>query len=515
MVMRIQPIQAAVFGFFLTMPAWAQPVPIYQVNVVERSVRAVNYQYRGGPVPIDFQGTVLLPRAKGQATVEARDGRTSIDAHIDGLEPAGRFGPEYLTYVLWAITPEGRAKNLGEVIAGPSNKAHLQVTTELATFGMLITAEPYASVRQPSDVVVMENQLRSDTSYAVESIEVKYGLMPRGTYTYQVPPGGKAPEPAGPAVSMNQYQAIMAVYQAQNAVQIAESKSAAQYAPDVLAKARQQYEAARNLQENKGDWNLVVTAAHQAAQTAEDARLIAEKNQQEAELAQAKQQAEAERQMRLEAQARLDRETAARQRAEAQAEANAQAADQAKANAEAASVSQAEPPAPPPQPPADSYRKMSNQPDDADHQKRELRLNLLQQLSGSFATRDTPRGLVQVIPASELRDGELPAQAVGTFSRIASLLSANAGLRVEVDGFSDAVDDAACYQRAHAVRDLLVSAGVPANAITVRSMGNSEPLASNATPSGREQNRRVEVVISGDPIGTLASWDRTYNVAPR
>jgi flagellar motor protein MotB len=158
---------------------------------------------------------------------------------------------------------------------------------------------------------------------------------------------------------------------------------------------------------------------------------------------------------------------------------------------------------------------MSNQPDDADHQKRELRLNLLQQLSGSFATRDTPRGLVQVIPASELRDGELPAQAVGTFSRIASLLSANAGLRVEVDGFSDAVDDAACYQRAHAVRDLLVSAGVPANAITVRSMGNSEPLASNATPSGREQNRRVEVVISGDPIGTLASWDRTYNVAPR
>jgi flagellar motor protein MotB len=506
MVMRIQPIQFAVFGFFLTMPAWAQPVPIYQVNVVERSVRAVNYQYRGGPVPIDFQGTVLLPRAKGQATVEARDGRTSIDAHIDGLEPAGRFGPEYLTYVLWAITPEGRAKNLGEVIAGPSNKAHLQVTTELATFGMLITAEHYASVRQPSDVVVMENQLRSDTSYAVESIEVKYGLMPRGTYTYQVPPGGKAPEPAGPAVSMNQYQAIMAVYQAQNAVQIAESKSAAQYAPDVLAKARQQYEAARNLQENKGDWNLVVTAAHQAAQTAEDARLIAEKNQQEAELAQAKQQAEAERQMRLEAQARLDRETAARQRAEAQAEANAQAA---------AAAPQAEPPAPPPQPRPDSYRKMSDQSDDAGQQKRELRLNLLRELSGPFATRDTPRGVVQVIPATELRGDELPTQAVGTFSRIASLLTANAGLRVEVDGFSDQVDDAACYQRARAVRDLLVSAGVPANAITVRSMGNSDPLASNATPAGREQNRRVEVVISGDPIGTLASWDRTYNVAPR
>jgi flagellar motor protein MotB len=393
------------------------------------------------------------------------------------------------------------------MLAGPSNKAHLQVTTELATFGMLITAEPYASVRQPSDVVVMENQLRSDTSYSIESIEVKYGLMPRGTYTYQVPPDGKAPEPAGPAVSMNQYQAIMAVYQAQNAVQIAESKSAAQYAPDIFAKARQQYEAARNLQENKGDWNLVVTAAHQAAQTAEDARLVAEKNQQEAELAQAKQQAEAERQMRLETQARLDRETAARQQAEAQADANAQAAESAAVQTQPSRLA--------PQPPADSYRQMSNQPDDAGQRKRELRLNLLQQLSGPFATRDTPRGVVQVIPASELRGDELPAQAVGTFSRIASMLTANAGLRVEVDGFSDAADDAACYQRARAVRDLLVSAGVSPNAITVRALGNNDPLASNATPAGREQNRRVEVVISGDPIGTLASWDRTYNVAPR
>jgi outer membrane protein OmpA-like peptidoglycan-associated protein len=497
-----------VFGFFLTMPAWPQSTPIYQVNVVERSVRAVNYQYHGGPVPIDFAGTVLLPYAKGEAVVEAKDGRTSVDAHLEGLQAPSQFGPEYLTYVLWAVTPEGRAKNLGEVVAGPSNKAHLQVTTELSNFGMLVTAEPYATVREPSDVVVMENRLRSDTSYSVESIEVKYGLMPRGTYTYQVPPNGKAPEPAGPLVSMNQYQAITAVYQARNAVQIAESKGAAEYAPDVFAKAQQQYQSAADLQANKGDWKLVVTAAHQAAQTAEDARVLAEKSKQEAELNEAKKQADAEQQMRLETQARLDQETAARQRAEAQAEANSRAAA-----AQPAPAPQVETPVPSPVTPTESVI-VQRASDASEQRKLELRISLMGQLRGPFEIRDTPRGLVQVVPASDLRPG-----AAGMFSRLAAALAANPGLRVEVDGYSDASGEeaeAACYQHARMVRDLLVSAGVAASVISVRPLGNSEPLASNATAAGREKNRRVEVVISGDPIGTLASWDKSYDLtAPR
>src|SRR5882724_5019793 len=106
-----------------TLPSWAQTqppdqerVPIYRVTVIERTVKAVDYQYRGGPTSIDFRGTVLLPKAKGDAMVESKAGRTEIDARFDHVEAPTRYGAEYLTYVLWAITPEGHAKNLGELM---------------------------------------------------------------------------------------------------------------------------------------------------------------------------------------------------------------------------------------------------------------------------------------------------------------------------------------------------------------------------------------------------------------
>jgi hypothetical protein len=127
-------------------------VPIYRVTVVQRSVEAINYQYRAGPTKIDFRGTVLLPKAKGDATVESRRGRTEIDAKIDNVEESQRFGREYLTYVLWAITPEGRPHNLGEIVPGPSNKAKLRVTTDLQAFGLIVTAEPHFAVTIPSTV---------------------------------------------------------------------------------------------------------------------------------------------------------------------------------------------------------------------------------------------------------------------------------------------------------------------------------------------------------------------------
>src|ERR1700721_1854844 len=174
-------------GLFLTATPWRQQVPIYQVTVTERTVKAINYQYRNGPTPIDFRGTVLLPEAKGDAMVESKSGRTEIDAHIDHLPAPTRFGREYLTYVLWAITPEGHPKNLGELVAGSSDKAHVRVTTDLQAFGLIVTAEPYAAVRQPSDVVVLENEVRPDTVGNIEPIQVRYELMPRHGFTYNIP----------------------------------------------------------------------------------------------------------------------------------------------------------------------------------------------------------------------------------------------------------------------------------------------------------------------------------------
>src|ERR1051326_5332016 len=289
--MRSQLGAVAVFAIFHTAASWGQTVPIYQVTVIERTVKAVNYEYRGGQTRIDFAGTVLLPHAKGEALVESKAGRTEIDAKFSKLTAPGRYGREYLTYVLWAITPEGHAKNLGEVLADSGDHAHLAVTTDLQAFGMIVTAEPYSAVRQPSDVVVMENVVRPDTMGKTEPIQARFELLPRGTYTYNR--DIKVAE--GPKVSMDRYESLTAIYQAQNAVQIARAQGADKYAADVLAKAESLLAESRQMEERRLGRSAVVTAGRQAAQTAEDARAIALKHAHDAELSQARAEVAEER----------------------------------------------------------------------------------------------------------------------------------------------------------------------------------------------------------------------------
>src|SRR5450755_2805882 len=252
-----------------TVSAGAQSVPLYSVTVVDRTVSAVDYQYRNGPTPIDFRGTVLLPEAKGQAVVESKSGRTEIDAKFEHLLPPARYGREYLTYVLWAITPEGHSKNLGEVLTGSSDKAHLRVTTDLQAFGMIVTAEPYSAVRLPGNVVVLENSIRPDTIGNKEPIQAKVELLPRGNYTYQVPENGQATGTAGRELSMKEYQQVVEIYQAQNAVQIAAAAGADRYASDTYTKAQDLLNQARAAQSRRAGMSAVVTLARQAAQTAE------------------------------------------------------------------------------------------------------------------------------------------------------------------------------------------------------------------------------------------------------
>src|SRR5215831_17234027 len=231
---RSQVTRIAVSAIFLTVPAWCQNlspnrdnVPIYRVTVVERSVKAVDYQYRHGPTRIDFRGTVLLSAAKGEGVVESKAGRTEIDARFEHIDAPTRFGAEYLTYVLWAITPEGRCNNLGEILVDGGGHAKLHATTELQAFGLIITAEPYSAVRQPSDVVVIENEIRPDTVGRIEPIQAKYELLPRGKYSYEKP--AEDGPPRGPKVSMAEYESLIELYQAQNALQIAQAEGAAQY----------------------------------------------------------------------------------------------------------------------------------------------------------------------------------------------------------------------------------------------------------------------------------------------
>src|SRR5215469_13081557 len=304
--------------------------PVYQVTVVQRTVKAVNYQYRAEPTEIDFRGTVLLPDAKGHAWIQSKQGRTEVDASLERMETSQRFGLEYLTYVLWAISPEGRPHNLGEVVLGGSDKGRLRVTTELQAFALIVTAEPYAAVRTPSDVVVLENEIRPDTAGRIESVDAKYELLPRGEYTWRVSDDWKAQLANAPKVSASEYEAILELYQAQSALGFAAAAGAQQYASDTYAKAQQLLASAQEWRNKKGESRRVVEYAREAAQTAEDARVIAQQRQQQDQL-----QAATARAQEAEAQARA--ESASAQLAKQQVEAaTQQAAQQARADAESA-----------------------------------------------------------------------------------------------------------------------------------------------------------------------------------
>jgi hypothetical protein len=252
-------------------------VPIYRLTVVQRALQAVNFQSHSGPTRINFKGTILLPKADGEAKVEVKNGYTEIDANFRRLDPPTKFGTEYLTYVLWAITPEGRAINLGEVIGDGSNKASMRVTSPYSTFGLLVTAEPYFSVPYPSDVVVLESAVRPDTVGRVEEVQAKYELLPRGQYTLNIKPQElpSAGMRAAPGVSMSEYEAVLELYQARNAVQIAKADGAAEAAPDTFNKAQDALNQAESLYAARKDFNGVMNGARQAVQAASDARVIA------------------------------------------------------------------------------------------------------------------------------------------------------------------------------------------------------------------------------------------------
>ncbi len=252
-------------------------VPIYSITVVQRALKAVNYQRRTGPTHVDIKGTVLLPKAEGEAKVEVKNGYTQIEATFKHVDPPTQFGTEFLTYILWAITPDGHSINLGELILDSSNKGKMRVTCPQSTFGLLVTAEPYFSVPYPSDVVVMENVIRPDTVGRVENIEAKYELLPRGQYTLNIKPQQlpSAGMSASPGVSMPEYEAILELYQARNAVQIARADGAAEAAADTYNKAQQSLNEAEARYAKKTDFNRVTTLSRQAVQAASDARAIA------------------------------------------------------------------------------------------------------------------------------------------------------------------------------------------------------------------------------------------------
>jgi outer membrane protein OmpA-like peptidoglycan-associated protein len=485
--------------------------PIYRItiNVVERSTMAVNYRHRGGPTRLDFRGTPLLPDAHGEAEVQSRKGYIDIKTEIKDLEPASRFGPEFLTYVLWAITPEGRAVNLGEVILDGNNRGVLDVTTELQAFGLIVTAEPYFGVTQPSNVVVVENFVRPDTKGTVEQINAKYELLQRGQYTVNVPPAELKP------IQLEKNKPLD-LYQAENAVRIARWAGAGKDAPDSFAKAVSLLQQAQEEQSQNAGSKAVSTAARGAVQAAEDARLIALKRQEEARTASARaaaaereaQAAEqrrlAEEQRRLEAERRAraeaERATAEAERAAAEAAAEQSRREAAAAAAEAARERQA----------AQREIERANQAaEQARKEQLKLRQQLVEQFNRILETRDTARGLI-VNMSNVLFDvgtWSLKPEAREKLAKVSGIVLAHPGLKLEVEGHTDSTgseefNETLSQRRADAVRDFLIQQEVAPASITAQGFGESQPVASNNTATGRQLNRRVEMIVSGDIIGT-------------
>ncbi len=535
--------------------------PIYRVTMTARTAKAISYRNRSGWTKIDFRGTSLMPNAHGEAKVETVKGYSKIDVEFRNISDAMGFGGEYLTYVLWAITPEGRTSNLGEILrSGTSGK--LNVTTELQVFGLIVTAEPYFAVTRPSDVIVMENEVRSDTVGKIELIDAKYELLDRGQYQHLTNVLDLKVDNRMP----------LELYEARNAVQIARTSGADKFAADTFQKAVSNLKQAEDYRTRKAGSRPITMTARQAVQTAEDARAIAVKRQDD-ELAANERQAGSDRTARAEngraaAESETDRvkrEADAAQRAAsieaervkrnndaktagAQSEAdrlkqlndaklaaartdadNLKQQNEFRLGAAATEVDRLK---------RENDMRASAAGTEADRLKRQndaqlaasqsevdrlgrekgllekeksgLRAQLLLQFNAILQTRDTARGLI-VNMSDVLFDTakfSLRPEAREKLAKVAGIVSGHPGLRLAVEGNTDSVGNDAYNQklsedRGGSVRDYLISQGMAGGSVTSAGFGKTQPVATNDTAAGRQQNRRVEIVISGEVIGTM------------
>ena len=469
------------------------PPPMFRVNVISRSVQAVNYRHRGGATKLDFAGTDLMPSANGQAKIESKRGSIEIEVEFGNLQKPTTFGNEYLTYILWAISPEGRAVNLGEVLVGGNRRSKLDVTTDLQAFALIVTAEPYYAVRQPSNVVVLENVVRADTEGTTETVNAKYELLERGGY---IPTGYKF-DP----VVLNA-KLPLEFFEARNALRIAQSEGAERYASDSYQHAVQLMNNADEYATRKHiDRKPLIAVAREAVQTAEDARAIAVNKMDEERLAN-------ERQASTDAQAKSQRQAddAIRQKEQAQSDtAKAQSDMAANQAASVAAVTAARADADQSRLAAQQAQQNAQQ---ADNDKAAMRTRLSEQLNSILQTRDSARGLIVSMSDVLFDTGKysLKPGAREKLAKVAGILLAYPGLSIEVGGYTDNIGGDEMNQklsenRAGSVRDYLVQQGVTTDSVSAKGFGNTLPVASNDNSAGRQQNRRVELLVSGEAIG--------------
>ena len=527
-VRRLLAVATLIFAASLLAAAQAQTggSPSAKSTNIGHSTKAMRYHQGTGSVKIEFQASPLMAGASGEAKVEGKKSNIEIDAKFQGLEDATKFGLEYLTYVLWAVSPQGRAVNLGE-LALDHGKGHLKTFTDMQTFGMIVTAEPYSAVSQPGNTLILENVVVAGAGG--EDITARYELLGSGTYSSN----NAHIQDAIFGIDSNTPRQL---FEARNAVRIAHIAAADKYAPAIIAKAEQQLRDAESAYRAKQSKVAVEGAAREAAQTAEESRVMAVKQRAEEEAqarAAAEKNAAEERALRaradaeMQTRARADAEAARAQAEAAKAEAQRatedaerQKAEAEKAKAEALAQQQALAVE------AEKARQAAAQSEqlrqEAEKEKQELRSRLLKQLNTVLATRDTARGLIANMSDVLFKTGsfELLTGARERLAKVSGIVLAYSSLHLSVEGHTDSIgtDDfnqQLSEKRAQAVRDYLVQQGISSDSIVASGFGKTAPVASNDTSEGRQQNRRVELVLSGDAIGDLTDNPTSVTASSR
>jgi outer membrane protein OmpA-like peptidoglycan-associated protein len=474
---------------------------IPDADVIRKSIKSVGYEVGGGATKVIFLGTGAAPQASGEAKVEAKTGGTNIKLKVTSMPQPTTLGAEFLTYVLWTVTPDGSTNNIAEIPIDKEGNGKLSAKAQSQTFAMIVTAEPYSAVQLPSELVVLENDTKKNTKGKIYP-DNSYKLMKSGQYAKLGNPLALTPDLRNVPLDM---------YEARNAVDIAKSQKAQQYAPEIFSKAESSLQLAENSLASRADKALIITNARQTMQFAEDARALsserqeAERIQQEkdAAAAAAAARAKAEAGAAAAAEAKRQAELTSAREAQMKAEAAAQAAQQ-KAAAEAAAAKAA----------AEQAALQAKEQAARDEAARAqaataaLRAQLLQQLNEVLQTTDTPRGLVVNMADVLFETGKyaLSQDAQLKLAKLSGIIQAHPGLNLAIEGHTDTTGSAdfnmkLSQQRADAVREFLISQGLSPDIITAKGMGEADPVADNSTAAGRKQNRRVEIIVSGEVIG--------------
>jgi outer membrane protein OmpA-like peptidoglycan-associated protein len=466
-------------------------------DLTTRSVKAIGYKVNGGSTKVDLTPTDLMPQAIGEAKVEAKTGATNIEVSLKNMQQPSKLGAEFLTYVLWAVTPDGRTGNTGEIVINKNGEGKLEATTPAQTFALIVTAEPYSLVRVPSEMVVLENETRKNTKGQIFPVN-DFKLMKRAQYA-------KLGNPL--AMTPDLKTVPLEVYEARNAVDIARSRGADKDAPEIFSKAASSLQKTENALTSKADKKQIISTARETIQFAEDARALAAQRQEEARIKAERDAAAAKATADAEAKAATEAAEAKRkadEEAQRQAELSAAKQAQMRAEADAAAVrAQAE----------QDALKAKEQAANADaerarQQANALRAQLLEQFNRILETRDTPRGLVVNMGDVLFDFGKynLRAEAREKLARLSGIVLGHPGLNLAVEGYTDTVGTdeinmTLSQKRAETVRSYLLEQGLADANVTAQGFGKSSPVADNSTPAGRQKNRRVEIVVSGEVIG--------------